>query len=163
MESHCYRVVVIGCGNHFTSDDAAGLECAALLRRTPGHICAIRELEQCSTDFLAHLPPGTIIIVIDTIQTGQKPGTIQGLVLRPGTADLRLLSLIRSEIRVLLHGLNNLARVYFIGIEAERREPGLGISSSVHAAVQQVVAELANLNGKGQPKLPFFPENLFSD
>jgi hypothetical protein len=59
---------------------------------------------------------------------------------------------------MLLRSLKSHVQVYLIGIAIENWDPGIGITSSVHAAVLEVVRELAKLNGKGQPKLPCFPE-----
>jgi hydrogenase maturation protease len=168
MDSHTNRIVVVGCGDRFASDEVAGLEVAAELRRTSGHICEVRAIELCSPTFLAELSPDTIVIFVDGVRSGARPGTIHAIRLpservhahgqTAGSGDALD---VHREIDMLQHVKG--PKMYLLGIEIERWDPGIGVTTSVHAAVMEVVRELAKLNGKGQPKLPFFTEDLRSD
>jgi hydrogenase maturation protease len=146
MNSGPKRVIVIGCGNRFASDEAAGLEVGAQLRRRPGHICEVREIESCSPGFLSELPPDTTLIFVDSIQTGARPGTIHALRF-PLSHAVR----IRNEIRMLLPLAEKVSQMYLVGIEIEKSDPGIGVTSSVHAAVLEVVKQLSKLVKQGRP------------
>ena len=152
------RIVVVGCGDPFASDAAAGLEVAAMLRRTPGHSCEVRELDLCTPSFISELAPEAILAFAQGVISNSPPGSVHvvrlgkdGLPEPSATANLR----VWDEISNLLKLASRLSKVYLIGIEMERTDAGIGISSSVHAGVVEVVKELAGINEKGQPKLPF--------
>lgn len=169
MDQGWNRIIVVGCGDHFASDDVVGLEVADQLRRIPGHICEVRAIEHCSPSFLAELPASTIVIFVDAVRSGVRPGSIHAVRLpservhahgQPASSSKALG--VHHEVEMLQH-LKTRSKMYLLGIEIERWEPGIGVTSSVHAAMLEVVRELAKLNGKGQPKLPFFTEDLRSD
>ena len=153
MNQESGRIVVVGCGKHLASDESVGLEVVTQLRRTPGHICEVFDCQSISPIFVSDLPANAVLIFVDGMRTGSRPGTIRGINLQAGTKP----SLpIRSEVEMLLNRASRIPQVYFIGIEIEKWDPGVGITSGVHAAALEVVRELAKLNGEGQPKLPFF-------
>ena len=163
MDQGWNRIIVVGCGDHFASDDVVGLEVADQLRRIPGHVCEVRGIELCSPSFLQELPPGTIVIFVDAVRSGARPGTIHAIRLpsarvhghgqpKPSSDALG----VHHEVDMLQH-VNGPA-MYLLGIEIEKWDPGIGVTSSVHAEMLDVVRGLAKLNGKGQPKLPFFTE-----
>ena len=155
------RVVVVGCGERFASDAAAGLEVAAMLVRLPGHACEVRDLELCSPQFIAELPADSILVFVQGVMSNSPPGTVHAVRLsREGVADNGSNPNLRvwDEIRNLLALASRLPQVCFVGIEMERTDAGVGITSSVHAAVLEVTRELISLNEKGQPKLPFLTE-----
>ena len=165
-----YRVIVVGFGDHFASDAVAGLEVADHLRRASGHICEVRSIESCSPIFFAEQPPNTIVIFTDSVRSGSRPGTIHGISLSTSEVVTHAMQFgsnitrgLRPEIQTLLHSTQRHPPMYLIGIEIEKFDPGIGITTGVHTAVLEVVRELAKLNGKGQPKLPFFPDFLRSD
>ena len=168
MDHTWSRILVVGCGERFASDEVAGLEVAAQLGRTPGHICEVRDIEHCSPSFLEQLPADSIVILVDAVKSGARPGTIHAIRLpadrvhpygQPtGSSD----SLgVHREIDMLQRVKG--PKLYLLGIEIEKWDPGIGVTTSVHAAVLELVRELAKRNGKGQPKLPFFTEDLRSD
>jgi hydrogenase maturation protease len=154
------RIVVVGCGNHLASDDAVGLEVISQLKRVAGHICEAYDCRTVSPTFLSDLPPDTILIFVDAVRSGARPGTIHSFKLVAGE---KTPVAVRSEIGLLLDRAKQVPQAYLIGIEIERWDPGLGISSTVHAAAVEVARKLAKLNGKGQPELPFFTDDLQSN
>ncbi len=160
------RVVVVGCGDHFSSDAAAGLEVAAMLRRLPGHDCEVRDLELCSPQFISELSAGSVLIFVQGVASGSPAGTVHRFrVDRDGVASppARITPRISDEVRNLLRLAASIPQVWLVGIELERTDAGIGISSSVHTAVLEVVRELAATNEKGQSKLPFFTETSSPD
>ncbi len=155
------RVVVVGCGDRFASDAAAGLEVAAMLRRIPGHSCEVRDLDLCSPQYISGLSPETVLVFVQGVMSSSPPGSIHAVRLTrdglPASSSSRTLR-VWDEVRNLLRLSSHVPNVGLMGIEMERTDAGIGISSSVHAAVLEVVRELAALNEKGQPKLPFLTE-----
>jgi hydrogenase maturation protease len=150
----------VGCGNQFASDEAVGLEVVSQLRRVIGHVCEVHDCRTVSPALLSSLGPETVLIYVDAVRTGARPGTIHGVELHCGQEPSVV---IRSEIQLLLNRAKKLPQAYFIGIEIEKWDPGIGVTTSVHSAALEVVRELAKINGKGQPKLPFFTETPRSD
>jgi hydrogenase maturation protease len=170
MDPVSKRIIVVGVGDRFASDDAAGLELAAELRRTPGHVCEVRDIENCPPSFLTDLPPDSTVIFADAVRTGARPGTIHAVRLPSEKVCPRTKSsapagalAIHHQIHLLQHLASPSLPMYLLGIEVENRDPGIGITTSIHAAILEVVRELAKFNGRGQPKLPFFTDNLRSD
>ncbi len=168
MDQTWTRIIVVGCGDRFASDEVVGLEVADQLRHIPGHLCEVRAIELCSPSFLGELPPETILIFVDAVRSGTRPGTIHAVRLpsdrvhpySQATSSTDALG-VHREVDTLQHVKG--PKMYLLGIEIERWDPGIGVTTSVHAAVTEVVRELAKLKEKGQPKLPFFTEDLRSD
>jgi hydrogenase maturation protease len=70
------RVIVVGCGNQLASDDAVGLEVINQLRRVSGHVCEVLDCRTVSPTFLSGLMPDTVLIFVDAVRSGARPGTI---------------------------------------------------------------------------------------
>src|SRR3954465_12925723 len=130
MATQPIRIIVVGCGNRLASDAAAGLEVAALLRRTPGHICEVREIASVSPAFLAELPADAIVIFVDAVSSARRPGTIRTIRLtfgkpgseaQPSNRDIE----VSGDINLLLSAAERLPEVYLIAIEMENWDPGI--------------------------------------
>jgi hydrogenase maturation protease len=141
-------LALIGVGNRFRRDDAAGLEVAARLRATHPPGCRILEEEG---------EPGSLIegwalvkeaLVVDAVSTGAEPGTLHRF---DATAEPLPAELFRSSTHALgvadavelareLDRLPHRLAVY--GIEGEGFETGEGLSPAVDATVDALVAEL---------------------
>ncbi len=156
-----HRLIVIGCGNRLASDDAAGLEVVAQLRRVPDHCWEVSEFDQSSPGFIAELSSGATVLFVDAIHSKSRPGTIHGFCLAahdalPATMNSVSAVQIRQEIDLARKKSESLPQLFVLAIEAERWDHGIGITSSVQAAVAEIVRELAKVKEKEQPKLPFF-------
>src|SRR3954471_23231185 len=116
MATQPTRIIVVGCGNRLASDAAAGLEVAALLRRTPGHICEVREIASVSPAFLAELPLDAIVIFVDAVSSAARPGTIRAIRLTSGKPASQAPSQqefqIHGDIKMLLSAAKRLPDVY---------------------------------------------------
>jgi hydrogenase maturation protease len=147
-------LALIGIGNRFRRDDAAGLEVARRLRLA--HPPGVRFFEEEGE-------PATLIerwseaqeaLVVDAVDSGSTPGTLHRFepiaeplpveFFRPSTHAMGL-----AEAVELGRELNRLpGRLVVYGIEGENFEEGEGLSKSVQKTVEELVMDLyAELSG----------------
>lgn len=148
-------LALIGIGDHFRRDDAAGLEVARLLRLAAPPGVTVLEQEGEPTSLLEAWSGATEALVIDGVDSGAEPGTLHRFeatdgplpteLFRPSTHDLGVAEAVElaREVGHLPH------RLAVYGIEGESFEDGEGLTPTVQAAVEQLVAELyEELGGK---------------
>jgi hydrogenase maturation protease len=152
-------LALIGVGNRFRRDDAAGLEVASRLRAT--HPPGIRILEEEGE-------PGSLIhdfelmqevLIIDAVSTGGTPGDLYRF---DATREPLPAETFRSSTHALGVGdaielareLDRLPpRLAVYGIEGESFEAGEWLTPAVEATVSKLVAELHHeLGGEGLPE-----------
>jgi hydrogenase maturation protease len=145
-------MMIVGVGNRFRGDDAAGLSAAARLReRFP----ALRVVE-CDGDVARLLEAWAgeeAVVVIDATASGAAPGTIrrfeahrEPLPAAFARGSTHAFGVAQSV--ELGRALGRLpARVVVYGIEGARFEPGLELSTEVAAAVESVVEAVAQEAG----------------
>lgn len=141
-------LALIGVGNRYRSDDAAGLEVARRLREM--HPAGIRIVEEEGE-------PGSLIkawelvaeaLVIDCVSSGAEPGTLHRFdpskqplpveMFRPSTHALGVADAVE-----LARELEKLPpRLAIYGIEGENFGTGDGLSPAVAETVERLVAEL---------------------
>jgi hydrogenase maturation protease len=141
-------LAVIGVGNRWRQDDAAGLEVAARLRamRPPG--VRVTEEEGEPASLLESWAGVDEALVIDGVRSGAPPGTLHRFevhseplpaeLFRPSTHALGVADAVElgRELGRLPH------RLTIYGIEGERFEAGEGLTPAVEVAVDRLVAEL---------------------
>jgi hydrogenase maturation protease len=138
-------VKLIGVGNRFRGDDAAGLLVAERLRAELTEI-EVLELEGDPAGLLDAWDGADAVIVVDAVSSGSPPGTIHrvdaieeelpGDVFRASTHALGL-----AEAVALARALGGLPRSLVVyGLEGGAFEAGESLSPPVHAAVEQVAA-----------------------
>jgi len=134
---------VIGVGNRWRSDDAAGLLVAQRLRGTTA--AEVVEHEGEPTALLDVWDGADVVWLVDAVSSGSVPGTVHRL--DAGTEPLPA-ALFRASSHLvglgetveLARTLDRLpARVVFYGIEGASFEAGDGVSPAVAAAVERVV------------------------
>jgi hydrogenase maturation protease len=134
---------VIGVGNEYRSDDAAGLVVARRLRARG--VEAV-EQEGESVALLEAFAGCDAVVLVDAVHSGAAPGTVHRVDAshRALPAELRGSSSTHavgvSEAIELARALDRLpARVLVFGLEGERFEAGTGLSAAVEAAVDPLV------------------------
>lgn len=143
-------LALIGVGNRFRHDDAAGLEVAAQLRaaRPPG--CRILEEQGEPVSLIEGFALVKEALVVDAVSSGAEPGTLHRF---DATAEPLPVELFRSSTHALgvadavelARELNRLPpRLAVYGIEGESFETGEGLSPAVRATVDSLVAELCD-------------------
>ena len=142
---------VIGVGNAYRSDDAAGLVIARRLRARGVHAV---EHEGEPVALLEAFAGRDAVVVVDAVRSGAAPGTVHRIDVseRPLPAELGGASSTHTvgmgEAIELARALDRLpSRVVVFGLEGERFEAGTRLSAAVAAAVEPLVeAILAELD-----------------
>jgi hydrogenase maturation protease len=143
-------LIVVGLGNAFRGDDAAGLAVARALGDDPRVL--VHEGEPI--DLLDRWDGAGEVIVVDAARSGAAPGTVHRLdgLTEPVAAGGSIHAFGLAETLALARALGRApARVTVIGIEGERFGAGDGLSPAVAAAVERVAGELRAHLGKSAP------------
>ena len=134
---------MIGVGNEYRSDDAAGLIVARRLRARG--VNAV-EQEGEPVALLEAFADREAAIVVDAVRSGAAPGTVHRVDVskRPLPAELCGASSTHAvgvgEAIELARALDRLPpRAIVFGVEGERFEAGTGLSAAVTAAVEPLV------------------------
>ena len=142
-------MTIIGIGNEWRSDDAAGLEVVRRLRRLGRPDMKLIEMHGEPAGLLDRWEGDQSVVLVDAVHSGAPPGTIHRFDARsaPVRGDLHRASshhLSVAEAIELGRVLGRLPRsLELIGIEAAGFEAGRGLAAPVDRAVDRVVAELA--------------------
>ncbi len=135
-------LIVIGLGNSFRGDDAAGLAVARALGDDPRVL--LHEGEPI--DLLDRWEGAGEVIVVDAARSGAAPGTVHRLdgLAEPVAMGGSTHAFGLAETLALAHALGREpAHLSLIGIEGERFGAGDELSPAVAAAVRSVAGELA--------------------
>jgi hydrogenase maturation protease len=148
-------LIVIGVGNAWRRDDAAGLAVARLLRGTVPAGVEVLEQEGEPAALLDAWDGAGAVWLVDAVSSGAEAGTVHRL---DASEDALPATLFRASSHLLgladavelARALGRLpARVVVFGIEGGRFEAGEGLTPAVAAAVERVAgavrAEAATL------------------
>jgi hydrogenase maturation protease len=139
------KVIVIGIGNAYRSDDAVGLIAARLLReRLPGY-CSVFEHAGEGTSLMDLWAGADCVILIDATRTAAAPGTIRrfdvthrplpAATFRDSTHAFSLVEAIE-----LSRALNQLPNELFVyGVEGQDFQAGTNLSPAMDLAIRNVV------------------------
>ena len=132
------RVVVVGIGNPFRADDAAGSVVAKAITAS-SDICVVdaEEVPENHLGLVVGHRPDTVIF-IDAVDMGSQPGSVailngEELESYPATTHRMPLNLLMSFI-----GAQTRARVFAIGIQPARTDLLPAMSRAVRTAVREV-------------------------
>ena len=139
------RILVIGVGNEYRSDDAVGLAVARRLRQLSLENVTVIEETGEGADLMESWKGADTVIIVDAASSGAKPGTIHRV-------DARARQIPRGLLHYSTHTFSvgeavELARVMgqlpphilVYGIEGERFEEGMELSGAVRDSVSAVV------------------------
>ena len=139
------RALVIGVGNPYRRDDAAGLIAARRLYEAARGTVTLRESTGEGTSLIEMWEGAGAVIVIDAVSSEGRPGTIYRL---DAYAHPLPQSLFRSSTHAvtvadaieLARALNRLpARLVVFGVEGKEFGAGVGLSSEVIRGVDEIV------------------------
>lgn len=148
------EIAVVGIGQSFRGDDAAGLEAVRLWQREHFSTATRAEIrthivEQVGLELLELFASANAVVLVDALCAGSRPGTVRQLNLDTldgvptrsasghgwGLAEtLRLADLLGLQ--------SENVKIRLIGIEPERWDIGLGLSASVRDALPQASAAI---------------------
>lgn len=140
------RVAVIGVGNTLIGDDGVGIHVIEELRKMqfPENILLL----DCGCDLLNTLPyigETELIIIIDAVKMGLKPGDIKKISLDdlekikiqfPSVHEINLVSSIRLA-KEISEDLKKCA-IILIGIEPANLSPGEGLSKEIESKIEEI-------------------------
>lgn len=145
------KAVVIGVGNRWRHDDAAGPRVLDSLRDRLNTDVSLVESDGEPTRLIDAFAEGDVVVLVDAVQTGADPGTVhrftseelpEGMGIGQSSHLVGLIGTI--ELGKLLGKLPN--GLVLIGIEATNFDHGEGmtdqVAAGVAAAADAVVAEL---------------------
>ena len=139
------RVVVIGLGNLYRRDDAAGLVVAQRLRpKAPGHVTVV-EHEGEPTALLEAWRDAHAVVLIDAVFSGAEAGTIHRLDAQAARIPQELFRYSTHAVSVaeaieLARALGQLpSKLVVYGIEGRDFGAGLGLSPEVEGRVDELV------------------------
>jgi hydrogenase maturation protease len=141
--------LVVGIGNDFRGDDAAGLLAVRRLAELNLSGVKIVEFDGDSAALMELWKGLDLIIVVDAVSSGEKPGRIYrfepineplpgGLFSKSSTHDFGLMQAI--ELSRALGAFPK--RVIVYGIEGTSFEPGSKISEGVASAIEKVILKI---------------------
>ncbi len=141
-------MLVIGIGNAWRSDDAAGLAVARVLEESPPPGVEVLAREGEPTELIDVWADAEAVWLVDAVSSGAPPGTVHRL---DASAEPLPAALFRvsshlvglAEAVELARALGRLpGRVIVFGIEGARFEAGEGVSPEVVDAVDRVAAAI---------------------
>jgi hydrogenase maturation protease len=142
------RTLVIGIGNEYRRDDAAGLLVARRLQAQISHQLTVIEQSGEGAALMETWKDAEIVILIDAVHSGAEPGTIFRFEAHAQPIPTTFFHYSTHAFSVaeaieLARTLNQLpARLVVYGIEGENFEAGVGVSSEVEKAAQEVVGRI---------------------
>lgn len=147
MESGVSRIV-IGVGNSYRGDDAAGLVLARRLRERVPEGVRVLELEDETTDLLEAWRGAERVALVDAVSSGNTPGTIHRFRAEAGPLPSPFFRLSTHAVNVaetielarVLHQLP--AQLVVYGIEGKEFQAGTGLSPEVEGALGAVMEQV---------------------
>lgn len=139
------RILIIGVGNEYGSDDAVGLVVARRLRELALDNVSVIEQSGEGASLMESWRGADSVILIDAASSGVKPGKIHRLDAKAGRISRDLLRCSTHAFSVgeaieLARTLNQLPpRFVIFCVEAKSFEAGTGLSLEVEKAAQEVV------------------------
>lgn len=142
------KSIVVGLGNDFRNDDAAGLAALRLFRNRNIHDVRVVELRDDLTKLLDHFQGVSRAYIIDAVQSNSQPGTIHRI--EATDTYFSQANLPRSTHGLSLRNLLELARLQgtlpakliIYGIEGERFDHGNTMTPAVHDSLPRVVESI---------------------
>ena len=147
--------LVLGIGNAWQGDDAAGLVAARRIRERAPSGVEVRELEGEPVSLVDAWEGADDVFVLDAVRSGSPPGMVHRIDASTGPIPATLSAASTHTLGVgeaieLARALGRLpARLVLYGIEAERIAAGAELTPAVAGAVEDAVARvLAELEGR---------------
>ncbi len=153
MSSANSPAVVIGVGNEWAGDDAAGLLVARMVRRRAPAGVAVLEHEGEPTTLMDSWNGAALAIVVDATFGAGKPGAVRVMdathePLSAGFTGTSTHAFGLGEAIELARAVGRLpARLVVVGIEGESFEAGAGAGAEVSGAIEQATEQVLALVG----------------
>lgn len=144
------KIVIIGVGNEYRHDDGAGLAAVQRLQALAPAGVTFAESDGEPTALLDAWDGADLAVVVDGVDGHSAPGRVYRLGLHHPAATARTAASSHGvplgDAVALARALGRMPRrLLLYGVQVGDVSPGLGLSTPVAAAVDQVVAEIADL------------------
>ncbi len=142
-------ILIIGIGNDYRSDDAAGLVVARVLQQRKNRNMTITEHSGEGITLLEVWHGWERVILVDAVSSGAPPGTIHCFDASAGTLPASLFATSSHAFSVaqaieLARALGQLPdQMVFYGIEGQCFAAGIGLSPQVQQAINEVAKMIA--------------------
>ena len=153
---------MLGVGNAWRRDDAAGIEVVRRLGAVPALLA--REYEGDAAGLINAWEEEHEVVLVDAVSSGVQPGTVHRLDPRSRPLGPELFRRSTHHLGVgeaveLARAIDRLpARIELLGIEGADFGVGQGLTSEVERAVEQVAAELERRYAPQPPNVRNPPE-----
>lgn len=142
------KTIIIGIGNEFRGDDAAGLLVMRRLKERPPAGVELREQNGEATALMATMDGADRVILVDAVQSGAEAGTIHRYEASEQAMPAQFLRCSTHNFSV--HDAIEMARALgklppqltVYGIEGSLFEPGAELSPTVQTAIMEVVQRI---------------------
>lgn len=144
------RVLIIGIGNEYRSDDAVGLIIARRLKAGTGARLAVLEQSGEGTALMETWQQVESVIVVDAVHAGAEPGTVYRFDAHDERLPAKFFNYSTHAFSVaeaveLARALRQLpARLVVYGVEGKNFASGVGLSPEVEMAAQVVAERIVN-------------------
>ncbi len=142
------KTFVIGIGNEFRGDDAAGLRVVRQLKKNPPDGAELFEQSGEATALMSLMAEAGTVILVDAVQSGAEAGTIHRYEAAAQTLPAQFLRCSTHNFSVhdaieMARALGNLPpRLTVFGIEGSCFEPGAELSPAVAVAVEETAQRI---------------------
>lgn len=144
-------IMVIGVGNRFRGDDAAGLIAADRLRAASLPRVTVSAFLGDAAALIEQWQDAESVVIIDAVVSGAPPGTIHCVAVSEKTLpeDIATTSTHSFGLRQAVELARTLGRLpqqlTVVGIEGASFEPGTGLSAAVSDAMNDAVTKVREL------------------
>lgn len=148
MTSNAPDILVLGIGNAYRGDDAAGLHAVGRLMEQEWDGVILREQAGEGTALMDALDGPSAVVLIDAVESGAPPGTVHRWDVSAEGVNAKFLRCSTHNFSVhdaieMARALDKLPpRVLLFGIEGGNFEPGAALSPEVEAALDTLTAEV---------------------
>jgi hydrogenase maturation protease len=138
MNANVERTLVVGCGDRFAHDDAAGLIVVDELRKRSDLECELRTVEAgVPSTIVEEVTRAKLLVVLDSVESSGPAGTFHCVRLPSASVKPRHPLFPAGTIQSSSAG----PKTFLIGIAAADCTPGPGLSPKVQIAVDQLVQD----------------------
>ncbi|MFH0990801.1 MAG: hydrogenase maturation protease [bacterium] len=144
IENRSSHILLLGVGNEFRGDDAAGILIARALLKSVSERITVREIQYEASTLVELLKGWHAVIVVDAAQSGGRPGTIRHFDVSRQPLPAMFLhasthAIGPAEAIELSRALGHLPRiVHIIAIEGKNFEMGSPMSVEVQRALPEL-------------------------
>ncbi len=144
------HILIIGIGNEYRSDDAAGIMIARRLREKNIHGIEVIEHSGDSASLIETWQNADVVFVIDAVSSGGEAGTIHRFEAHTHPLPITFFNFSTHAFSIaetieMARTLDQLPRKLVVyGVEGENFETGVGLSKEVEDAIEKITRRVGS-------------------